>query len=157
MTRYFDLEEAQALLPVLSGRLGDALQLHSHLRRCVEVMDHVGLEVSWELLRSEEELDGEPDEDQLQALTRARMVYSLLRDRVEEIESTGVRVRGVVEGHVDFRTWIDGSEPASLSWKLGESQIEFYCEDEAEESERKPIHGHRFSRTRRPVSAAQRH
>ncbi len=157
MTRYFDLEEAQALLPVLSDRLGDALQLHSHLRRCVEVMDAVGVEVSWELLRNEEELEGEPDEDQLAALGRARMVYQLLRDRVEEVESLGVRVRGVVDGHVDFRTWMDGTEPAALSWKLGERRIQFYCVGEDEESERKPIHGHRFSRERRSTNNVARH
>jgi len=157
VTRYFDLEEAQGLIPLLRERLGDALQLHSHLRRCVELMDQVGVEVSWELLRSEEELEGEPDEDQLQALVRARMVYQLLRDRVEEVESMGVRVRGVVDGHVDFKTWMDGTEPASLSWKLGEQRISFYCEGEDEDEERKPIHGHRFSRERRAGSSAHRH
>jgi hypothetical protein len=144
--RYFDLDEAKEILPQVRSRLGDALQLHSHLRALVSELGKAGIDVSWSLLRGEEEVADQDDPEAAATLERARMLYGALREVVESIERLGVEVKGVVEGLVDFRSFLDGHREVLLCWKLGERTIGHYHDLEVGFSGRKPIEGHYFTR-----------
>ena len=105
------------------------------------------------MLRGEEDIDAEDDEE-LADLQRARMLYSALRETVEQIESTGAEVKGVVEGLVDFYSWMDDRTEVMLCWKLGEATIEHFHGLEDGYAGRKPVTGHRFSPERPQVEIA---
>jgi hypothetical protein len=130
------------------AQLGDALQLHSHLRGLVAELGDAGYEMSWSLLRGEEELEEDDDPELVATLERARMVYQALREVVEGIELLGVEVKGVLEGLVDFRTFLDGQREVFLCWKLGERTIGHYHDLEAGFAGRLPVDGHYFTRER---------
>lgn len=123
--RFFTLEAARALVPQVRAFMQQAIQLHGHLRAQIGRLDALGLDVGWALLRGERELDDD-DAEHHDELERARMLYATLRETVAGIEATGAEVKGVVDGLVDFRSWLDGREEVLLCWKLGEPTIEFF-------------------------------
>lgn len=141
--RYFSLEQAQALIPRITHQLGTALQLHAHLRRAITDVDGDESSITFGMLRGEEELEAE-DEDELAYLERARMLYTALRETVEDIESTGAEVRGVVDGLVDFYSWQDGHKEVMLCWKLGEPNIRHFHDLESGFDSRQSVDGFRF-------------
>lgn len=146
--RYFSLDEAQALVPQVRTLLGQALQLHGHLRVAIARLSEAGHEITWAMLRGEdrlEELDDKRDQRSAQSLERARMIYMTLRESVSAIEALGVEVKGVVEGLVDFHSWCDGEHEVLLCWKLGEPEIRFFHGVDDGFSARKSIKGHRFT------------
>jgi hypothetical protein len=147
-SRYFTLDEAQALVPRVRALMGRALQLHGHLRRNVAKLGEAGHDVSWSLLRGEAEFDDEVDAGEREQLERARMIYQALRESVTEIESLGAEVKGVMEGLVDFPSWRDGHEEVVLCWKLGENEIGYYHELDVGFAGRKPVGSHRFTAER---------
>lgn len=162
-TRYFTLDEAQALVPRVRALLGQALQLHGHLRVAIARLSADGFEVTWAVLRGElalrtddpDELDDELDaidpqavERTEEAIERARMIYAALREVVAQIEVLGVEVKAVVDGLVDFRSWCDGEHEVLLCWKLGEDEIRFFHGLEDGFAGRRPVKGHRFTSER---------
>ena len=108
-TRYFSLDEANALIPQIRVQLGIALQLHKSLRRLVEDINDAGYDVDWATLHGEVDLDDEAEPKDLRNLEKARGLYAMLRDAVDTIEDAGPEVKGVVDGLVDFPTWKDGA------------------------------------------------
>jgi len=145
--RYFSLDEAQALVPRVRTLLGQALQLHGHLRLAIARLSEAGHEITWAMLRGEdrlEEVDDERDRKSEQGLERARMIYMTLRERVTEIEALGVEVKGVVEGLVDFHSWCEG-EHVLLCWKLGEPEIRFFHSVDDGFAGRRSVKGHHFT------------
>jgi hypothetical protein len=172
VTRYFTLDEAQALVPRVRALLGQALQLHGHLRVAIARLSADGFEVTWAVLRGElalrtdgpdepDELDDEIDEiDEIdaidpqaverteEAIDRARMIYATLREVVAQIEALGVEVKAVIDGLVDFRSWCDGEHEVLLCWKLGEDEIRFFHGLEDGFAGRRPVKGHRFTSER---------
>ncbi len=155
MPRYFNLTEAQSLVPRLSTLMSEALALHITLQRQSNRLDFLGVELSWDLLRGDFDSDADTDDQERAGIARVRLTYELLHERIEAMESMGVEVREVIEGRVDFRTWLDGRTEAALSWKLGEPTIEWF-HDVDEEEARHSIFGHRFCAEREAL-AAQRH
>ncbi len=143
-TRYFSLDEAQALVPRVRSLMGQALQLHGHLRSAVARLGDAGHDINWSLLRGDEQLD-EASVEERELLERARMIYQTLRETVAEIEVLGAEVKGVLEGLVDFPSWRDGHEEVLLCWKLGESSIGYYHGVDTGFDDRQPIAGHRFT------------
>lgn len=141
--RYFSLDEARTLIPRIRTQLGTALQLHAHLRAAIEELDGDEGTITFGMLRGEEDLD-DADDDDMVCLERARLLYSVLRETVEEIESTGAEVKAVVEGLVDFHSWKDGTSEVLLCWKLGETDIAHYHDLDGGFERRRPIAGHRF-------------
>lgn len=143
-TRYFTLEQAQALLPLVRSLMGQALQLHGHLRKAISRLSDNGHEINWALLRGEEQL-AESDDPSTDALERARMIYFTLRETVAKIEALGAEVKGVMDGLVDFRSWRDGEHEVLLCFKLGESEIRFFHDVDEGFDGRRSIAGHTFS------------
>jgi hypothetical protein len=143
-TRYFTLEQARALLPRVRSSMGQALQLHRHLRTSVASLGDAGHEVDWALLRGEQQLDEQADERSTQALARARMIYMALRESIAQIEALGVEVKSVMNGLIDFPSWCDGELEVVLCYKLGEPELEFFHDLEEGFAGRRPIAGHEF-------------
>ncbi len=154
MPRYFNLTEAQSLVPRLSTLMSEALALHITLQRQSTRLDFLGVELSWDLLRGDFDCDDEIDEQERAGVARVRLTYELLHERIEAMESMGVEVREVIEGRVDFRTWLDGRTEAALSWKLGESTVAWF-HDVDEDDARHSVFGHRFC-AEREVIVSQR-
>jgi hypothetical protein len=143
-TRYFTLEQARALLPRVRSSMGQALQLHRHLRTSVASLGDAGHEVDWALLRGEQQLDEQADERSTQALARARMIYMALRESIAQIEALGVEVKSVMNGLIDFPSWCDGEHEVVLCYKLGEPELEFFHDADEGFTGRRPITGHEF-------------
>jgi hypothetical protein len=143
-TRYFTLEQARELLPRVRSSMGQALQLHRHLRTSVASLGDAGHEVDWALLRGEQQLDEQADERSTQALARARMIYMALRESIGQIEALGVEVKSVMNGLIDFPSWCDGEREVVLCYKLGEPQLEFFHELDEGFAGRRSIAGHEF-------------
>lgn len=143
-TRYFTLEQARALLPRVRSSMGQALQLHRHLRASVASLGDAGHEVDWALLRGEQQLDEQADERSTQALARARMIYMALRESIGQIEALGVEVKSVMNGLIDFPSWCDGEREVVLCYKLGEPELEFFHDLDEGFTGRRPITGHEF-------------
>ncbi|TPV92687.1 MAG: DUF2203 family protein [Myxococcales bacterium FL481] len=151
--RYFEIDEAEALLPRIRSMMGEALQLHAHLRTAIDELGREGHSVNASVLSGDRELalsDGEK-----RTLERGRMLFGALRESVEAIESMGVEVKGLVDGLVDFRSWRDGKTEVALCWKLGEPSIDFYHDADGGYAGRKPIAGHRFTRRRETAPSAR--
>jgi hypothetical protein len=144
-TRYFTVEQARALLPRVRQVMGQALQLHRHLRTAVASLGDDGHEVDWALLRGEQQLDEKADEQATQALARARMIYMALRESVGQIEALGVEVKSVMNGLIDFPSWCDGEHEVVLCYKLGEPELEFFHDLEEGFAGRRSIAGHEFT------------
>jgi hypothetical protein len=147
-TRYFTLEQARALLPRVRSSMGQALQLHRHLRAAVASLGDAGHDVDWALLRGEQQLDEGADEKSNQSLARARMIYMALRESVSAIEALGVEVKSVMNGLIDFPSWCDGDREVLLCYKLGEPELEFFHEPHEGFAGRRSIVGHRFTSER---------
>jgi hypothetical protein len=163
-TRYFTLEQAQALLPRVRNLMGQALQLHGHLRKAIARLSDNGHEINWALLRGEAQLaepdDADADAEGLSdagsdALERARMIYLALRESVGEIEALGAEVKGVMDGLVDFHSWRDGEDEVLLCFKLGEPEIRFYHGLDDGFDGRRSVDGHRFCATCEPTAEAE--
>lgn len=145
-TRYFTLDEAQEMLPKVREILGQALQLHAHLRASLARLTEAGHEISWTILRGEEQLSG-ADDGSDEDLARARMIYGVLREMIARLEALGVEVKSVTSGLVDFRSWCDGEREVLLCFRLGETEIAYFHGLEAGFSGREPIEGHDFTAT----------
>ncbi len=151
-TCYFTLDSAQALLPSVKRQLGQALQLHGHLRARISQLDELGLEVSWAMLRGDEPAEEPVEVSPTQALDleRARMLYVALRESVSEIEALGIEVKAVMDGLVDFRSWHEGRDEVFLCWKLGEPSIQWFHGLDDGFDGRRSVDGERFTDTREP-------
>lgn len=143
--RYFSLDDAQALIPRFTRLFATALQLHAHLRRCLEELGGGGDEgpISFAVLRGDEDVDLDDDDD-VAILERARLLYSALRETVGEIETAGAEINGLVEGRVDFPSWLDGATEVLLCWKLGEARIEHFHAPDAGWGSRRALGEHAF-------------
>jgi hypothetical protein len=155
-TRYFTLEQARALLPRVRRSMGEALQLHGHLRGAIASLGESGLEVNWALLRGEEQPD-DADERTRQGLARARMIYGALREVVATLEGLGVEVKSVLNGIVDFPSWRDGELEVLLCYKLGEADIGHYHAIDEGFAGRRDLDEHRFTSEREPEQLAEPH
>jgi hypothetical protein len=144
-TRYFTVEQARELLPRVRSSMGQALQLHRHLRASVAEIGDAGHEVDWALLRGEQQLDEQADERSTQSLARARMIYMALRESIGQIEALGVEVKSVMNGLIDFPSWCDGEREVVLCYKLGEPELEFFHDLDEGFAGRRSIVGHEFT------------
>jgi hypothetical protein len=132
MSRTFTLDEAQTLLPVLESLLKRAIQ-------------------SKQLI---EEVDGEFQENAHRVFLNGGMQVNVvhlarrkaerekaiqrIKDTLPEIEATGVQVKDLDIGLLDFPCEVDG-ETVLLCWKLGEPKITHWHNTTEGFAGRKPI------------------
>jgi hypothetical protein len=130
--RTFSLGEAHTLLPVLE----------SLLRRGMEAKKQVEeIEAEFQQLNHRIFLAGGSDIDVITlARRRAQSDKALqqIKDCLAEIEATGVQVKDMDTGLLDFPCVVEG-ETILLCWKLGEERITHWHGAEEGFAGRKPI------------------
>jgi hypothetical protein len=131
--RYFTVEEANALVPLLEARFGIVMQLRAQLRAAYRELEQLGEQPTAESLGS---TDGDP------ALVRARGRYRALVEalggELQAIDATGVTVKDLEIGLCDFLGEHDGRD-VWLCWQYGEKQVGFWHDLEAGFAGRQPI------------------
>lgn len=119
MDRTFTLSEAQAMLPVLQQLLQTAVGARTRMEE---------IETEFHALISRILLQGGVQIDPIQVAAikaeRERASHRL-QDAVNEIAVTGVQVKDVEMGLLDFPCMLQG-RMVLLCWKLGEAAIEHW-------------------------------
>ena len=121
--KYFTLEQANAMLPLvraivkdLSELSRDVIDRRERLAHLLAGRDGDASDIyREELAQTEEELEKDGQR---------------LREYVEELQRLGIEPKNGPEGLVDFPALIDGRE-VYLCWKLGEPEVLFWHELEA--------------------------
>ena len=149
MTRYFTLDEANALVPEVAATLGRTTQLLGQMRAIARRLAEAGLrgDTPGEL----PSLDDVDDPEQAVDLARAQMLAEVATEEARRLEALGIVVRDLERGLVDFRSVVDGEREVWLCWQLGEREIEHFHDLHAGFPGRRPVEGHRFFRSRQLI------
>ena len=135
----FTLDEAQALVPILESLLNRAMEAKQAAAELQEEMSALARRIF---------LSGGMKVDIAAARKRRVALEALVqrvKDSLEEIDSSGVQVKDLDIGLLDFPCLLEG-ETVLLCWKRGESRIEFWHRVEDGFQGRQPIDG-RFRRS----------
>lgn len=131
-TRTFSLDEAQTLLPVLESLLRTAIKG----KKLIEDVDAEFQDTAHRVFLNGGTL--------LNVVRLARRkaerekAVQRVKDAVAEIDATGVQVKDLDEGLLDFPCRVNG-EIILLCWKLGEKEITHWHNTEEGFAGRKPI------------------
>lgn len=130
--KYFTLDEAQSLLPVLETLLKRAVQAKQAVDEIQDEMQELSRRV---FMAGGMFLD-------VESVRKRRAAHEShvqqARDSLEEIEAIGVQVKDLDTGLLDFPCLIEG-ETVLLCWKMGEASIEFWHTLEAGFGGRQPV------------------
>lgn len=142
MTRFYDLDAANARLPelrVILGALreqrGDLIRLRDQVLERQEAVEAGSGRAT--------EGSGDPDEaasgDELR-LIRLRMqgVIDQMQAGVARIDALGITLREIESGLIDFPALVNGRQ-VYLCWRLGEDDVEWWHEITSGFSGRKPL------------------
>lgn len=130
--RTFTLDEAQMLLPVLESLLKQAIQG----KKLIEEVDAEVQEVAHRIF-----LNGGTLVNVVHLAARKasrEKAIQRVKDAVAEIDATGVQVKDLDIGLLDFPCKVEG-DIILLCWKLGETNIAFWHETTSGFAGRKPI------------------
>ncbi|MBI2913377.1 MAG: DUF2203 domain-containing protein [Chloroflexi bacterium] len=128
--RRFSLDEAERLLPRLSGLL---LRLQE-LKREHDQLQEQAREIEGKMASDGHLLEAGLNQAR-QAMVRAAAEVSAL---IEEVQALGCELKDIDQGLVDFRTVVDGRE-VYLCWKLGEPAIAWWHELQTGFAGRQPL------------------
>lgn len=142
--RYFDRDEAEALLPMISNVLAEA---RAHKEK-MDVLDREFAQAAAKIMI----LGGwiPPYKELSEKRALRNQTNEKIREAITRIQDTGCVLKDLDEGLVDFPTVREGRE-VYLCWKLGEERIGYWHgmdegfagrkpldEDDTEESEGPP-------------------
>jgi hypothetical protein len=119
MPRYFTLEEAEALLPLMERQLQQAV----HLKQ-----EHDAAGSRQEAFQRKVAMAGGMQVDRTKVLAiraKADATVSRLKEILSDISGMGVQVKDLDKGLIDFPTFYRGDE-VLLCWRLGETGIRFW-------------------------------
>ncbi len=145
--RYFSLDEANLLLPVVGARMNRALQMHGLLRVDADKLRVEGVSLSSGMLA----LDENPRNTTARAdalLAESRALYIAIQEEVAAVEQLGAVVKELEIGLVDFWSYLDDGREVMLCWKCGERVIKHFHTPTAGFAGRTSIEGRRFFRER---------
>ncbi len=131
-TRTFTLQDAQMLLPTLESLLRTAI----HSKKLIEAVDAELQEVAHRVFLNGGTLVNVVEVARRKA-ERERAVQRA-KDSIAEIHATGVQVKDIDIGLLDFPCKVEG-EIVLLCWKLGEEKITHWHSVEEGFAGRKPI------------------
>ena len=119
MSRYFTLQEAESLIPVV----GECLEAAINAKALVGEIDGELQDLSTRIgMLGGMEVD--PDRIARRKLERLSLVRSI-EESIREIQRSGCLVKDLDTGLLDFPALLNGVE-VYLCWKLGESRIEWW-------------------------------
>jgi hypothetical protein len=130
--RTFTLDEAQMLLPVLESLLKQAIQG----KKLIEEVDAEVQETAHRIF-----LNGGMMVNVIHLAARKaarEKAIQRIKDAIAEIDATGVQVKDLDVGLLDFPCKVEG-EIVLLCWKLGEAEIAFWHDTTSGFAGRKPI------------------
>jgi len=130
--RTFTLDEAQTLLPILESLLKQAI----HGKQLIEAVDAELQEVAHRVF-----LNGGTMLNVVHLARRKaerEKAIQRVKDALAEIDSTGVQVKDIDIGLLDFPCKVEG-EIVLLCWKMGEDQITHWHNTTEGFAGRKPI------------------
>lgn len=130
--KYFTLEEAQSLLPVLEALLKRGIDAKRSLEAIQEEVQALSRRI---FLAGGMLLDVE-EAGRRRAALDSHMQQA--KDSLSEIEAIGVQVKDLDTGLLDFPCLLDG-EVVLLCWKMGEVRIEFWHTLDAGFRGRQPV------------------
>src|SRR5215470_14273882 len=131
-SRTFTLDEAHSLLPILESLLKQAIQS----KKTIEEVDAEVQQLTHRVFVNGGTLVNVVQVAQRRA-AREKAIQRL-KDAVAEIDATGVQVKDIDIGLLDFPCNVDG-EIVLLCWKLGESKIAFWHDMTSGFAGRQPI------------------
>ncbi len=132
MSRTFTLDEAQMLLPVLESLLKQGIQA----KKLIEEVDTEVQETAHRIF-----LNGGTMVNVVHLAGRKaarEKAIQRIKDAVAEIDATGVQVKDLDVGLLDFPCKVEG-EIVLLCWKLGETKIGFWHDTTSGFAGRQPI------------------
>ncbi len=140
MTRFYDIDAANARLPELSELLG---LLRAQRAELVGLRDRLLAVVPGSAPGADEPsvdapaTPGEPDEARLLRL-RMRALVDQMSASVSRIDAWDVTLRDIERGLVDFPALVNGRQ-VWLCWRLGEEAVGWWHELEAGFGGRRPL------------------
>lgn len=121
--KFFTVEQANKMLPLVSRIIADITRLATSLRARQERLQHADLAAGGSLNDlHEEELH--------QAREEMEKDVEKVKEYQQELEDLGILLKDYFSGLVDFPCWMDGRE-VYLCWKQGESEVAWWHEIEA--------------------------
>jgi len=117
--RFFDIPEANRLVPYLDRAFREVRLLTEQARKLTEQMDQLE---PWQVADLRQDCD---------------RVLLKIRDAVRQVEEMGLEVKSI-DGLVDFRAILEERE-VYLCWHFGEEQVTHWHELDAGFAGRKPI------------------
>lgn len=124
MPRYFTLDEANALLDTLRPLVGRMLEVRQKLLDLQPELEPV--------LRKALGNGGS------QVASQAAVIFEELRELVERIQDSGVELKDINSGLLDFRS-LRGGREVYLCWRYGEDEISFWHDLDAGFAGRQPL------------------
>ena len=115
---YFTLDEANQKIPWLKTRLETIASLTTEIER-------LRLELNTDLMKASSNGHGATDLDSKGSRKKIDAMVDRLRKLAEEINDSGIILRDLERGLVDFPTLWEGRE-VYLCWLLGEGAVEFW-------------------------------
>ena len=130
--RYFNRNEAQELLPVITREL-------EQVRRRKQTIDQLEHELAQAAARIMMVGGSIPNHEELtKKRAESLRLTAQLKQAIDRIQETGCVVKDLDEGLVDFPSLLDGQE-VYLCWKLGEERIAYWHGMEEGFAGRKPL------------------
>ncbi len=130
--KYFDRQQAEALLPMI----GNSLEQARMQKQKVEVLDQELARASARIMV----LGGSvpPWKDLAKSKAERDQFAEHLQEAIQRIQETGCVVKDLDQGLVDFPSLREGEE-VYLCWKLGEARIEYWHGIDEGFAGRKPL------------------
>lgn len=130
--KYFTLEEANQLIPVLEKEMDALRKLNHEFQAKVNQLNKSGSAKS-----AQPNMDDQSQEVFI-AESKLEFIEIQARLHVQNIEQHGCQLKDVEIGLVDFPAMMDGEE-ILLCWKYGEKEIAHYHGSEDGYKGRKPL------------------
>jgi hypothetical protein len=124
MPHFFTLPQANETLKIIKPLMDEVQQIRQ------DILAHQP--ETWEAIKRSAGNGGNP------TLSKMVKTFDRLDDLLHRILATGVQVKDINTGLLDFSAMKDGRE-VYLCWKYGEDQIEYWHEVEAGFAGRQPI------------------
>lgn len=147
---YYTLDDANGSVSELSELFARVMQLRAQLKALYQSLDDSGYAPGDEELQgtieSAENLPDDAPATVQRQYVRFRALMSTLREQVEGIQHTGVIIKDIEIGLVDWPALHEGRE-VLLCWKYGESEVSHWHEVHTGFSSRRPVSELALSKT----------